>query len=264
MLDALAGTGSLDARLMIVAAHPDDETIGVGAQLHRLRDALIVHVTDGAPRDGGDAAALGFPSVAAYAAARRLELAASLAAGGAARIRTETLGIADQEGSCDLAALTRRILDLLRSERPDGIVAHSYEGGHPDHDAAAFAVHAACRLLTADGRPTPAIIEMALYHACEGRRVAGRFPPGGDVVRTIALDARARLRKRNMFDCFATQRSVLDTFEIGFERFRAAPDYDFRLPPHPGPLLYESFGWGETGERWREGAAAALAALDFP
>ena len=37
---------------MIVVAHPDDETIGMGAQLCRFRDALLVQVTDGAPRDG--------------------------------------------------------------------------------------------------------------------------------------------------------------------------------------------------------------------
>jgi hypothetical protein len=45
------------------------------------------------------------------------------------------------------------------------------------------------------------------------------------------------------------------------ERFRAAPRYDFRLPPHPGPLHYDMQPWGITGEQWRGLAQAALEQL---
>ena len=70
-LARLAGRGAVAERVMIVVAHPDDETIGIGAQLGRFDDALLVHVTDGAPRDGDDARNYGFASVADYAAARQ-------------------------------------------------------------------------------------------------------------------------------------------------------------------------------------------------
>lgn len=70
-----------DARVAVVGAHPDDETIGAGAQLARLRRLTLVHVTDGAPRNGRDAAAAGFADPRAYAEARRAELDAALAAG---------------------------------------------------------------------------------------------------------------------------------------------------------------------------------------
>ena len=63
---------------MIVVAHPDDETIGMGAQLCRFDDALLVQVTDGAPRDGHDAAAHGFATLADYAAARRARAGGAL------------------------------------------------------------------------------------------------------------------------------------------------------------------------------------------
>src|SRR5437764_14240340 len=71
-----------DLRVAIVVAHPDDETIGIGAQLRRLPNSTIVAVTDGAPRDESDAHAYGFSGWQDYAAARENELAAALAEAG--------------------------------------------------------------------------------------------------------------------------------------------------------------------------------------
>ena len=38
-------------RTVLLAAHPDDETIGASAALHRLPDVTVAYLTDGAPRD---------------------------------------------------------------------------------------------------------------------------------------------------------------------------------------------------------------------
>ena len=64
-----------------------------------------------------------------------------------------------------------------------------------------------------------------------------------------------------MIDCFATQRWLLDQFDLATERFRIAPAYDFREPPHPGDLHYETLGWGIAGQDWQREAAGALARL---
>ena len=64
-----------------------------------------------------------------------------------------------------------------------------------------------------------------------------------------------------MIDAFATQRWLLVQLDSAVERLRIAPDYDFRAPPHPGELHYETLGWGITGAAWRQAAAAALAEL---
>src|SRR2546430_1911633 len=86
-----------DLSVAIVVAHPDDETIGIGAQLPRLPQGLVVAVTDGAPRDGADARAHGFSSWQDYAAARAAELEAALAEAGMGAGRIMRLGIPDKE-----------------------------------------------------------------------------------------------------------------------------------------------------------------------
>jgi len=278
LLAALARRDQIAARLLIVVAHPDDETIAAGAQLCRWADALLVHVTNGAPRDGIDAAAHGFAGIEDYAAGRRFELGAALRAGEAARLRTAEFGIPDKTAYLALVEITRRIAGLISAEHPAAILVHAYEGGHPDHDAAAFAVHAACDLTAAADRP--AIIEVPLYHALGGRFSTGQFLPdeavdacqpfgrtGSDAVgvlageTVLALGPEEQDRKRRMIDCFTSQRQLLAGFGTGSERFRAAPRYDFGKPPHLGALNYEGLGWDITGAEWRRCAVAALAAL---
>lgn len=88
--DPLLATGTV-----IVAAHPDDETIGVGGRLVRLEGVILIYVTDGAPRDMLDAHAAGFASREAYADARCFELKAALALAGIETCQTRMLGLLD-------------------------------------------------------------------------------------------------------------------------------------------------------------------------
>ncbi len=242
----------------VVVAHPDDETIGAGATLPLFRRLLLVHVTDGAPRDMEDARAAGFDDAAGYAAARRRELDAALAAGGV-RAERAALGAADQGASLRMAELSRALAALLERHGARAVLTHPYEGGHPDHDAAAFCARAAASLLArgGGGAEAPPLAEMAFYHAGPEGWAVGRFLPGGPAPTAAALTGEERARKRAMLDAFATQASTLALFPAGDEVFRPAPDYDFAAPPHAGALLYERFPWGMDGPRWRRLASDA-------
>ena len=250
-LQRIAQCQVIGARTALVVAHPDDETIGMGASMHLFSDLMLVHVTDGAPRDGADARAHGFAHSADYAAARRAELRGAMVAGDVSPALV-TLDIPDQAASLAMGAIADRLAELLARTRTELVFTHAYEGGHPDHDATCWAVHTACARLVA----RPAIVEMPLYHAgVTGGLTTGRFLPGGPPATEIGLDDAAQARKRRMLDCFVTQRAMLDAFTTTAECFRVAQPPDFTRAPHESELFYEQFAWGMTGARWRQLAA---------
>src|SRR4051794_27305140 len=259
----LAEEGALAAEhVATVVAHPDDETLGCGALLPRLKGVTLVHVTDGAPRNMDDGATHGFASPEAYAAARRAELEAAVALAGVGPDALVGLGVPDQGAAFRLPDLACRLAALFRERGVTLVLTHAYEGGHPDHDAAALAVHAARRSIhdgTERAPPPIAVVEMPLYHASPSGWTMQRFIPDPERPELVVwLDAGQRELKRRMLAAHATQAATLAAFTLDFERFRLAPDYDFTILPNGGDLLYERYDWGLTGARWRTLARAAL------
>lgn len=159
--------------------------------------------------------------------------------------------------------MTRRLARLIGRIAPDLVFTQVYEGGHVDHDATAFAVHAALRRLPAP----PPLWELTGYHREDGHRehghrehghrepgpiVRGKFPPaGGAPTVCLPLGPEARAQKRRMLDAFRSQLHVVAQFPLDAEMFRPAPKYDFTQPPHAGALGYDFEGFGIDPRLWR-------------
>jgi LmbE family N-acetylglucosaminyl deacetylase len=247
--------GRLEGRTALVFAHPDDETAAVGGIMDRLAESVLIVVTDGAPLDMGDAERAGFATREAYAEARAAELDAALAALGVSPER-RSLELSDQAAVEHLPALTRTLSEAL--EGCVAVITHPYEGGHPDHDACAFAVQGACRIMA----DPPARLEAPFYRGrAGGERVVGSFQPAPDCPETtFALSPERLAAKTAALAAHRSQAAVMAWFDPTAERLRPAPDYDFTQPASE-TALYDSWGWTLTSARWREQARAALAEL---
>ena len=232
-------------------AHPDDETIGLGARLDRFDRLTLIHVTAGAPADPADARRAGFATHDAYAAARGAELEAALAVLGARAVRACAYGLTDQTVVEHLVELERRLAGDLAGQA--AVITHAYEGGHPDHDAAALAVGRACAAM---GRDAPEAYEFAGYFGVGGVLHANAFHPDPERPPTTwTLSAEERGRKARAFAAHASQGDILRNFPPLCEQMRRAPAYDFRQPPPPGEAHYDSYGWPLKSAAWRACAA---------
>jgi len=245
-------------RILILAAHPDDETIGASVPLSRFPQSSVAFLTDGAPRDTRFWSAAVNESREAYAETRRQEALQALGCAGISPQRVFCLGGVDQEAAFEIGILAEQFAKVIAEVRPEVVITHAYEGGHPDHDSAAVVARIAISSL----ETSPLLLEMTSYHARDGRCVTGEFLDSGSLPEIcFELSQSDRERKRWMMDAHASQRLVLKNFPVDCERLRLAPDYDFNEPPHSGKLWYECMGWPMTGARCRELATSALAGL---
>src|SRR5262249_6142017 len=150
---------------------------------------------------------------------------------GLANVRRFAIGAIDREVHNELPSIVRALRAIADEIRPRTVLTHAYEGGHPDHDATAFAVRAAM--------PGVELTEFAGYHA-GGLDLLPR--PGAIEIRRLT---EAELARRDRaLACFVSQAPILESLRRARECVRTAPREDFGKPPHEGPLFYERHGWG--------------------
>jgi LmbE family N-acetylglucosaminyl deacetylase len=261
-----ASGGPRAPRVLVFAAHPDDDVLGLGGRLHDVApDMHIAIVSDGAPDAPSYYCSLGFRRREDYAQARRAEAQAALRRAGVPEQQLHELGLIDQTVARHLDVLIERVRALVAAVSPDAVMTHPYEGGHPDHDATACAVHAALYGLSQrgpaeGGASGPALLEFASYHALGDELALGEFIPDRQHVMTeVPLGEIERQRKLELLCCHATQQAVWQAFPLHRENFRVAPRYDFREPPG-APFHYDRVDWGTSGAQFLELARRCLSA----
>lgn len=254
-LSDLASAGPLKQRVALAVAHPDDESIGAGGQLHRFENLTLIVGTDGAPIDGRDARRTGHETIQAYARTRDAELRQALSALKLPDHGLIQLGLPDGELIMAIDPLVHILTDTFERNEIDVAMTHAYEGGHPDHDALALATHLAARRCP---KP-PCIIEMPYYHAGPHGWVLQTFPDEDLPALTLRLDAERWARKCAMLDAHRTQAEMLTGFRQPLESFRLAPQHNFMQPPRPGRWLYDQVAPNLHPEAWLARARAAIA-----
>jgi LmbE family N-acetylglucosaminyl deacetylase len=248
--------------IAVVLAHPDDETIGCGAQLVRWQGVAVVIITDGAPRTLSSATLARFGSHENYAAIRSRELLQALSIAGVANSKVVQLAIPDQHAAFRLIELGIGLAEIFATRGIEVAITHAYEGGHPDHDATCFAVHAAAKKMQSRGEGL-IVIEMPYYRAGNAGWLVQSFAPSGNEgVIALALSDDEQARKARMLAAHASQQEMLAHFSSSVEYFRVAPAYDFTQLPNDHRLFYEQHDWGMTGKQWRQLAGAALCELN--
>jgi len=239
-MDALA---PVLGKTLVLVAHPDDEAVGCGALLQRMKEPLLVFGTDGSPHDQYFWGKYG--SREAYAELRRQEAQASLGLAGVRYIEFLQTGdgyFTDQQLFRRLGPAVESLSALVRRYRPQALLTLAYEGGHPDHDSCCFLASLLARSFS-----LPAW-EMPLYfRRKDGTALCQQFRTLNGAEVPLEPTAKEQRTKLKMLAAYASQGEVLKEFSAATEWFRPQAAYDYSEPPHSGVLNYEAWGWPIKG-----------------
>lgn len=145
--------------ILVIAAHPDDDVLGVATTLIRHAKSgdpiTIVFTTNGAGGDWKSSVA----EQRAYADLRYAEACEGLALLDIPPSNVISLGFPDGGLHRYIQPLTSDLLHLFQTVRPARIYVHAIEGGHIDHDVTSFVVQFLCQQLH-----LPDVYEWAEYN----------------------------------------------------------------------------------------------------
>jgi LmbE family N-acetylglucosaminyl deacetylase len=205
-------------KVLVLVAHPDDETIGCSGLLQRASSALVVFAVDGAPPHYGFEKKYG--SLQQYSDIRFLEAALALKTLPNCSFRR----LARQNGTYFVDQhLFEQMPEALASLNqfvcrfsPDLIVTHAFEGGHIDHDACHFLV---AHIARAHGLM---VMEFPSYWKAEdGRDIFQQFRNSRNDDVILRLSEHEIEVKRQMLASYRTQQALTPVFHLHTERFRS-------------------------------------------
>jgi LmbE family N-acetylglucosaminyl deacetylase len=206
-------------KVLVLVAHPDDETIGCSGLLQRASSALVVFAVDGAPPHYGFEKRYG--SLKQYSDTRFLEASLALNAlphcSFGRLVRQNGAYYVDQHLFERMPEALASLNQFVCRFSPDFIVTHAYEGGHIDHDACHFlAAHIA-------RAHNLMLMEFPSYSKAEdGRDIFQRFRNSQANEVILKLREHEIEIKRQMLASYRTQQALTPVFQLHTERFRPA------------------------------------------
>jgi N-acetylglucosamine malate deacetylase 2 len=233
-------------RVLVFAAHPDDETIACGGLLQRADASLVVFAVDGAPPHYGFEKQFG--SLQQYSEARFLEASRALSfipdCCTRRLARHDGSWFLDQHLFQELPQAFASLLQIAREFSPDLLVSHAFEGGHIDHDACHVLAKRTARALNLQN------LEFPLYwRSGDGRDVFQQFRGDADADFLLQLSQEESRIKRRMLGEYRSQKSLTSVFRVDAERFRRVNTTDraesswteYPFENRRGPLKAELF-----------------------
>jgi N-acetylglucosamine malate deacetylase 2 len=220
-------SGASVARILLLVAHPDDESIACAGLLQRAAHALVLFAVDGAPPHYNFEKRFG--SLEKYSDRRFQEARAALSfvPGCSLRRVTKPDGsyFVDQHLFLELPAAFASLLPIAREFSPDLIVSHAFEGGHLDHDA--------CHVLAKQAGVALRVsaLEFPLYwKSAEGRDCFQRFREARANETVLQLSPKELATKQRMLAEYKSQQGITRVFQPEVERFRPMAQEDYRTP----------------------------------
>jgi LmbE family N-acetylglucosaminyl deacetylase len=234
----------LTGRVMVLVAHADDESVGYGALLQKMREPMVVIATDGSPRD--EYFWRRFGSREAYRAVRRDEARRAMQAVGVRELvllAEADERLEDQRLFLNLGAAYARLQELVERKRPEAIATLAYEGGHPDHDSCSLLAAGLGERFSVPVWETPVYARESCGAGGESGMLVQRFLCESGDEATVEISEGELERKLAMCAQYASQGDFLRTFDARREIVRPQVKYDYFRAPHAGPTNYEQWQW---------------------
>lgn len=203
-------------RVVVFAAHADDETIGLSATLQKARrdgyGIAVVFTTN----SRGPSWRVPRARAASIAALRLEEAYAALQLISVPPAAVGCLGFPDRGLYRHMWALARDVARILKGLKPDIVYCHAREGGHVDHDVTNYVVRDVAGRLGYTN-----VWEWAEYgpDSAMGSRDP-QFPDATPRGHPVSLTSEERMCKERMLDCYESQAEVQRVCRMQGERLR--------------------------------------------
>ncbi|MDE2030454.1 MAG: PIG-L family deacetylase [Alphaproteobacteria bacterium] len=223
-------------RILILVAHPDDESVASAASILRARadgaEISALYLTHGCvPRE--DMWAWQRKSYDIRTAIRRAEGEAA-----AEMLGLKPVGWSDRPARRlwrELPQVFAEVQAAVDALRPDQIWVPAYEGGNPDHDA--------LNAVGAKLKGRASVLEFAEYNFFGGKARSQSFFASDETARTIELTPAERAAKAAALALYRSEQGNLSYVETERETYRPLAAYNYAQPPHQGTLWYARFQW---------------------